>query len=458
MKIVVLNGSPKGKNSITLKYVEYAQKMLQEDIEWEIIHISQQIHLLEKRPEKIREIALKVQSADGVLWAFPVYVYMVPSAVKRFIEIINEKELNTLFCNKYTCVLSTSIHFYDQVAHEYLHGILDDWNMKFTGCYSADMNDLLKTEERQKLILFFQQFICNIQEQRYTIKEFYPTTFIPTEYQPVQPIQKQELNGKKVLIITDQQNNSNLQKMVMYLTDSLKNSDIHILNLNEINMLGGCLGCVKCALDNQCAYEDKDDIKHIYEEIIPAADIVIYAGNIVDRYFSSRWKMFIERRFMKTHQPLLKGKQLAILVSGPLSKLSHLKTFFHAEAEISEANLCGIVSDEHVECLDSALSQLAEKLKNCSEKQYIAPHTFLGVGGQKVFRDEIWGKLRFIFQGDHKYFKSHGYYDFPQNNYKERLKNLFMMILLSIPKVRQKTRQEMVKLMIKPYEELLAKL
>jgi NAD(P)H-dependent FMN reductase len=47
MKIVVLNGSPKGRNSITLQTINYLQKKFTED-KFDIINVGQQIKSLEK--------------------------------------------------------------------------------------------------------------------------------------------------------------------------------------------------------------------------------------------------------------------------------------------------------------------------------------------------------------------------------------------------------------------------
>jgi multimeric flavodoxin WrbA len=47
MKIVVLNGSPKGEYSITLQYVNYLQKKYTED-NFEVFHIAQKIKKLRK--------------------------------------------------------------------------------------------------------------------------------------------------------------------------------------------------------------------------------------------------------------------------------------------------------------------------------------------------------------------------------------------------------------------------
>ncbi len=65
------------------------------------------------------------------------------------------------------------------------------------------------------------------------------------------------------------------------------------------------------------------------------------------------------------------------------------------------------ISDEpsDSEYIDKLLENLSKKAFDMSEKSYIKPNNFLGVSAQKLFRDDIYGHLRFPFIADHKYFK-----------------------------------------------------
>ncbi|MFT5872539.1 MAG: hypothetical protein ACI8WT_001470 [Clostridium sp.] len=65
-------------------------------------------------------------------------------------------------------------------------------------------------------------------------------------------------------------------------------------------------------------------------------------------------------------------------------------------------------------------------IKTC--RKAIKPATFLGVAGMKLFRDEIWDNLRFPFIADHKAFKAHGLYAFPQRNYKSIITNFILNV------------------------------
>ena len=101
MNILVLNGSPKGDLSVTMQYVAFLQSMNPHH-SLKIINIAQQIRQIEQSEEKFNEILSEIKNADGVLWAFPLYVFLVHSQYKRFIELIFERNMQDVFQGKYT--------------------------------------------------------------------------------------------------------------------------------------------------------------------------------------------------------------------------------------------------------------------------------------------------------------------------------------------------------------------
>ena len=78
-------------------------------------------------------------SSDAVVWMFPVYYLLVPSQYKRFIELIWERGAQEAFRGKFAAVVTTSIHFYDHTARDYMHAICDDLEMSFAGAFTAEM-------------------------------------------------------------------------------------------------------------------------------------------------------------------------------------------------------------------------------------------------------------------------------------------------------------------------------
>ncbi|MBI9089632.1 MAG: flavodoxin family protein, partial [Desulfobacterium sp.] len=214
-------------------------------------------------------------------------------------------------------------------------------------------------------------------------------------------------------------------------------------------------GCTECGYDNQCVY--KDDFISFYNSKVISSDIVVFALELNGRMFSSKWKTYFDRRFFYNHVPEMKGKQLGILISGKISSYFH--DFVDGLSEFQETNLSEIVTDE---CADSKIlnkdiQQLAENSVSFANSGYIKPHTFLGVASKKIFRDDVFGKLRFIFQADHRYFKKHRFYDFPHTQYKKRLFILFMMLITKIPAIRKRLYSKAKDLLCAPHEKVVDK-
>lgn len=453
MKIAVLNGSPKGEVSVTMQYVKYLEKQFP-DHEFELIHVAHSIRRLERDAAAFNEVMESVGKADGVLWAFPLYVYLVHASYKRFIELIWERGMEETFQGKYAALLATSIHFFDHTALDYMHGICDDLDMRYTGFYSAEMDDLMKDSERKRLTAFAANWFTAIAGGRSTLKAYHPVDYTVGEYIPSEVRHPVDTKGKRVIIVTESADPSHHTGRLVERFRKLTGADVFDLSASSIK--GGCTGCLHCGFDNECIYGDRDDIERIYTTA-GQYDVIVFAAAIRDRYLSAAWKTFVDRRFFKTHQPHFVGKQMAYLIAGPLGQLHNLREILHANAELERANLAGILTDEYGSPaeIDERMEALAHQLIEHAVQQYVRPLTFLGIGGSKIFRDDVWGKLRFVFQGDHRYYKKHGYYDFPQKQWGTRLTNMFMILLSKIPPVKKSIQQNMKTHMIAPYQKIL---
>jgi NAD(P)H-dependent FMN reductase len=157
MLVCVLNGSPKGRMSVTMQFVKYLQIVFP-SVKFEILDIAAHIARIERSADEFAKVIDSVRQADAVLFAFPVYFFLVPSQYKRFIELVFEKNAADAFFNKPSASLSTSVHIVDHTAHNYISGIAQDFGTRFFGAYSADMEDLLKKTERKNLETFFGAF------------------------------------------------------------------------------------------------------------------------------------------------------------------------------------------------------------------------------------------------------------------------------------------------------------
>ena len=455
MKIAVLNGSPKGELSVTVQYIKFIQKSFPEH-KFDIINISERIKRIENNEDYFREIIENINSSDAIIWAFPLYVFLVASQYKRFIELITEHGVENAFKDKYTCVLTTSINFYDHTAHNYMHAVCDDLNMKYLGYYSAEMMDLLEEDGRRTLTTFAQNFFEDIKSNLNTSKSYIPINHKKFDYKPSNNHINIDTNHKRVVIVSDSTNDeSNLSLMVEKFKNSFKGS-VESYNLNDVDIKGGCLGCLECSYENVCIYQGKDGFVDFYNKL-KDFDIIIFAGSLKDRYLSSKWKQFFDRGFFYTHIPIFKDKQLGFIISGELNQNTNLREIMEGYCEWQHANLVNFVTDENgdSDIIDQQIQNLAKQLIRASESEYIKPQTFLGVGGAKIFRDAIYGKMRFPFQADHKYYKENGLYNFPHKDIKTRIQNMTLTLLTKIPSMRREIyHKRMKKEMIKPFEDL----
>ncbi len=438
MKIVVLNGSPKGKMSFTIQYVEYV-KQFHPEHDWVILDVAKKIKKLERKDAEFQAVMEEIKSADGVLWSFGLYILCVPSQYMRFIELISLKNKKDVFDGKYTGIISSSIHYYDHTAHQYLRAECEDLGMQFIDGLSVYLNDYRIKGIRELLRIFMENFLLSIKNKEATTRLYSPLHYFDFDYQPSSPDQQIEKTDKKIIILTDGNNpGNNLSKMINRFKQSYSN-DIEVIDLNDIEIKGGCLGCMRCGYDYNCFYDD--EFKDVYNNRIRTADIILFAGTIKGRYLSAKWKQFYDRAFFWNHTPSLVGKQIGYLISGPISQNHNLIEILEAYATTrQDANFVGILTDEIADSisLDKQIQSFARQLLYFSERDYIRPQNFLGVGGHKVFRDEIWGPIRMIWQADHRYFRKHGKYDFPQKRYFIRFGNFFMLLLCKIPKFRRK--------------------
>jgi len=63
--------------------------------------------------------------------------------------------------------------------------------------------------------------------------------------------------------------------------------------------------------------------------------------------------------------------------------------------------------------------------------------------------------LRFPFVADHRYYRRHGFYDFPQKDIGSQLRNLLLRILCRIPSIRRDIYERRMKEeMVKPFRRL----
>ncbi len=123
-----------------------------------------------------------------------------------------------------------------------------------------------------------------------------------------------------------------------------------------------------------------------------------------------------------------------------------------ARSEVGGNYLAAVATDEE----DTTLSirTLAESLSFAMEKKLMRPANFYGVGGMKIFRDLIY-VMQGLMKADHRFYKNHGIYDFPQKQTKRIWQMRFVGALLAIPSIQKHSKGKMAQAIIAPYQKVV---
>ena len=446
MKIAVINGSPKGKYSITLQTVRYLERKYP-DHEFVTLNAGQTIRALEKDFSKAKEL---LSSSDAILFSYPVYTFLAPSQLHRFIELIKQDGVD--LTDKYATQITTSKHFYDVTAHKYVEENALDLNMRYIRGLSADMEDLLTEKGRTDAEKFFDRFLWSVKENVYEVKAETSERTQPVLATPFDSnVEKKE--DKDIVLITDcTDQTSSLQRMIDRF-QAVFPYKTRVVNIAEYPLSGGCLGCFRCAVSEKCVY--KDGFDSFLREKIQTADAIVYAFTLTDHSMGSRFKMYDDRNFCNGHRTVTVGMPVGYLVSGNYSKEYNVRTVVEARSETGGNFLAGVATDERD--TDGQIDSLCKSLCFSLETKHVAPQNFWGVGGMKIFRDLIY-QMRGMMKADHKFYKKQGIYDFPQKKKLTSMKMYLVGALLSNEKILAKMGNKMNEGMIAPYEKLFAKM
>ena len=444
VRVLVLNGSPKGENSITLQTVRYLERRFP-DCTFDVLHVGQRIRSIEKDFSAAEDA---LNRADLLLFCYPVYTFLVPSQLHRFIELIFEHGVDLK--GKYATQITTSLHFYDVTAHRFVQENCDDLGLRYLTGLSADMEDLLKAQGRSDAEAFFRHALWAMAHGFSEPRAARPAVpFAPAPFAgEIAPVEKDP--AKRIVIVADRTNaNGALNAMIDRFCAQLPFA-AEVFDLGAFPFAGGCLGCFHCAADGTCIYRDNFDAE--LRTHIQSAQAIVYAFSIRNHSMGYRMKLFDDRQFCNGHRTVTMGKPVGYLVDGPLSEEPNLKMLIEARADVGGNCLAGIASNELAP--DERIAQLCAQLGYAVAHAYLPPRTFYGVGGMKVFRDLIY-QMRGLMREDHRFYKAHGFYDFPQKR-KGRIAGMYLVgAMMRNRKLQKKIGGRMTEGMLMPYKKVL---
>ncbi|MCQ2770726.1 MAG: NAD(P)H-dependent oxidoreductase [Clostridia bacterium] len=444
MKVLVVNASPKGKYSITVQTAKYFEKLYSKS-EFQYIDVGQKIRYYENH---IDEAIEQINNADIIVFSYPVYTFMCPSQLHRFIELL--KESGATFEGKVATQISTSKHFYDVTAHRYLEANLYDLGFEYIKGLSADMSDLTSKKGEKEARDFFKHLVWCYDNKIYASKDIVAYDFEPVQVTPCE--QSEKCGNKTIAIVADiKPGDKPLAEMVLRFTSKSQNKVI-FYNIEDFKFSGGCLGCMECIGDGKCVY--KDGFEDFLRNEIQVCDAIVYAFSIKDHSMGPRFKMYDDRQFCNGHRTVTMGKPIGFIVSGNINKETNLKMVLEGKSGVGGNYLTGIVDNSSNP--DAEIDKLAKNMDYALDNNYLEPQNFLGVGGFKIFRDLIY-LMRGMTSADHKFFKKHHQYDFPQKQIGFSLAMYGAGFVMRNKKIKRKLGNKLNDGMISSYVKIIDK-
>ncbi len=442
MNILILNGSPKGEGSITLQTLLYIQKKFP-GREWKTLHVGQRIKALEKDFSPAKEA---LNWAEVILFSYPVYTFLAPCQLHRFLELMKEQKIDV--SGKIATQVTTSKHFYDVTAHRYIQDNCADFGLHFIPGLSADMEDLTVEKGRQDAENWWKHFLWSAERGHFAPEYPAMPDTPPVSVTPAEPLPGDK-KGDVVIVADLRPGDAQLRAMVERFRAKLPYAT-RIVNVWEYPFRGGCLSCFRCAATGKCVYSDGFD--EFLRKEIQTADAIMFAFTIRDHSMGARFKMYDDRQFCNGHRTVTIGMPMGYLISGNLSKEENLRTVIEARAQVGGNILTHVATDEFDP--DREIDRLAAELSYSLEHRNTGPQNFYGIGGMKIFRDLIY-MMRGLMRADHKFFKSHGQYDFPQKQWPKSLAMYLVGAMMGSPKLTSKMGGKMTEGMLMPYKKVL---
>ena len=443
MNILTINGSPKGENSITLHTCLFLEKKFPGHC-FRYLHAGQKIRTLEKDFLPALE-ALK--AAELIIFCYPVYTFLVPSQLHRFIELMKASGLD--FSGKAATQVTTSKHFYDITAHRFIEDNCADLGLPFLDGLSADMDDILSEKGQKQAVDWLEFTLWKMDRGDFKRPSVIPGPERASRMASV-PGPVAHNPARNAVIVTDLLPEDTALKAMVDRFTAVFPYVCDVVNIEDFPFKGGCLSCFNCAASGKCIYTDGFD--DFLRNTIHRHDAILYAFRIKDHSMGSRFKMYDDRQFCNGHRTVTMGTPFGYLVAGNYSREENLRLLLEARAQVGGNFLAGVATDEGD--VDKDIDTLAATVAYAMEKRYAPPRSFLGVGGMKIFRDLIY-MMRGLMRADHKFFKSHGQYDFPQKKWKTSWMMYLVGWMMNNPAIKRKAGSRMSEGMIAPYKKIL---
>ena len=307
------------------------------------------------------------------------------------------------------------------------------------------MEDLTTSRGRKEADDFFLRLIFSY-ENNITLRR---KPFSPSPLPPYVPSGRkvQKDSSKKVTVLADfSEDDGSLRAMTDDFIDIFPYST-SLIDISSFPFKGGCIGCLRCATDGKCIWND--GFEELLRNNILKSDAIVIAFRIKDHSMGPVFKRYDDREFCNGHRTVSQGIPFSYIIRGHIEEEENLKTVIKARSDVGRNPLSPFATDR--ESMDEMVKVLCRNISF----PHIPPRTFYSVGGMKIFRDLVW-TMRGIMKEDHLFYRKTGLYDdFPQKHRGRMLAMCLVGSLLRNKSIRQRMGNKFDQGMVAPYRKVV---
>ena len=281
-----------------------------------------------------------MQSADLIIFSYPVYTFLAPSQLHRFIAALKAGKADLR--GKWATQITTSKHFYDVTAHRYIEDNCRDLGLRVIRGLSADMEDLLTEKGRGDAEDFLEYATWCVENGVYESSPRDAKRPAAARAFSLSPSPKTD--GHDVAVVADLREGDEALKAMIEAFIGACPARTRLVNIADYPFKGGCLGCFHCAGDGKCVYPDGFDA--FLREKIQKADAIVYAFTVRDHSMGARpLRPTDDRQFCNGHRTVTEGSPVGYIVNGDLAAEENLRMVIEARAQVGGNFLAGVATD-----------------------------------------------------------------------------------------------------------------
>lgn len=366
MKIILIEGSCRGKESSSLYYARCLMNTADKSFRFEVLEVGKYIKVLEEDRDFFDSYLKAMAESDAIIWLVPVRNLLPCYEICHFLSLIDSRNAGERLENKYTTALFTSSFFFHREAEEYLSAACQTWEMNYIQGFHCRPDAVLKKDGPNRWLRFADTFFAKVRD-RVQCEKFYSLTH--SRSLPFKPVETASVPkkavGKKVLILSaGSGKNSNLNKMIETWIRYFP-YEAEIISLPDLSLCLPCSGCMNCFRNHLCS--ENDNITNTVYPKYRDADAVIFASDIRFGLFHPLMKLFLDRIFIPAYFDRDKHRKIVYLFSGSLKNKFWIGKYIRTKSALHGDRLVGIVGDNK-KSARQITSDIAGLAKNTAER------------------------------------------------------------------------------------------